>query len=127
LIFVTVGGQKPFDRLIECVDHWAADRVLPSDAVLAQIGKGATVPSYIESVLSLAPAEYRKCVERSRLIIAHAGMGLILTAVDASKPILVMPRIARYGEQARRHTRPSGRWTGSPKATSTPSFSSRGA
>jgi len=37
------------------------------------------------------------------MILAHAGMGTILTAVDLGKPILVMPRRADQGEHRNDH------------------------
>jgi UDP-N-acetylglucosamine transferase subunit ALG13 len=103
VIFVTVGGQKPFDRLIECVDAWAEEQGLAKDAVFAQIGKGARTPRHIEWTESLDPGEYKRCVARARVIVSHAGMGTILTAVDEAVPILVMPRIARLAEHRNDH------------------------
>ena len=103
MIFVTVGGQKPFPRLIDSVDAWAAEKKLPADEVFAQIGKSPTKPGYIESVESLTPAAYMDRVEQSTMILAHAGMGTILTAVDLGKPILVMPRRADQGEHRNDH------------------------
>jgi exopolysaccharide biosynthesis glucuronosyltransferase PssE len=103
LIFVTVGGQKPFPRLIDCVDTWASNRTLPPSEVLAQIGKAPTQPGYIESVESLTPPEYTKRFQEASVVLAHAGMGTILTAVDLEKPILVMPRRASQGEHRNDH------------------------
>lgn len=37
------------------------------------------------------------------MIVAHAGMGTILSALRYGKPILVMPRRASLGEQRNEH------------------------
>ena len=89
-IFVTVGAQMPFDRLIRTVDEWAAKR--GRSDVCAQIGETDYQPSHIEWVQFLGPDEFHKHVESATVVVAHAGMGSILAALEAGKPILVMPR-----------------------------------
>ena len=37
------------------------------------------------------------------MVVAHAGMGTILSALQWEKPILVMPRRASLGEQRNEH------------------------
>lgn len=103
MIFVTVGGQQPFDRLVDCVDAWAGSERLPKEAVFAQIGNTTHPPSHIDWAHSLSPPEYHACIEKATVIIAHAGMGTILTAIEMSRPILVMPRIASQGEHRNDH------------------------
>jgi UDP-N-acetylglucosamine transferase subunit ALG13 len=91
LIFVTVGGQMPFDRLIRAVDEWAESRGR-GDEVFAQIADGEHTPRSCEWVRFLSASEFRERVETATAIVAHAGMGSILTALEAGKPILVLPR-----------------------------------
>jgi UDP-N-acetylglucosamine transferase subunit ALG13 len=90
MIFVTVGAQMPFDRLVGAVDEWAA-RCGRAD-VFAQIGNTLRRPRHIQWSPFLAPGAFRAHVQQSSLVIAHAGMGSILTALELGKPILVMPR-----------------------------------
>jgi UDP-N-acetylglucosamine transferase subunit ALG13 len=49
------------------------------------------------------PSEFKNLVAKARLVIAHAGMGSILSALEAGKPIVVMPRRARFREQRNDH------------------------
>jgi len=90
VIFVTVGAQMAFDRLVRSVDEWAAARAR-SD-VFAQIGPSAYEPRAIEHERFLAPARFRERLAASTAVVAHAGMGSILSALQFGKPILVMPR-----------------------------------
>ena len=90
MIFVTVGAQMPFDRLVRAVDEWAGQS--GTRDVFAQIGTTDLRPRHIEWVSFLQPAEFLERVRAARLIIAHAGMGSILTALGLGKQILVMPR-----------------------------------
>ncbi|MCP5066721.1 MAG: glucuronosyltransferase [bacterium] len=101
MIFVTVGGQKPFDRLVSCVDAWAADH--PEEQVFAQIGESDSCPTHIEWTRFLAPEDFRRHAGEADAIIAHAGMGIILTAIDVGTPILIMPRRASLGEHRNEH------------------------
>ena len=39
----------------------------------------------------------------ARMIVAHAGMGTIISAMQQEKPIIVFPRIARLGEHRNEH------------------------
>lgn len=90
MIFVTVGAQMPFDRMVRAVDHWAAR----SDRrdVLAQIGPTSWRPENLRWVQFMDPTDFRTKVTEAKVIVAHAGMGSIITAMELGKPILVMPR-----------------------------------
>ncbi|MDX9835204.1 MAG: glycosyltransferase, partial [Desulfobulbus sp.] len=84
MIFVTVGEQLPFDRLVRTVDEWAAES---GKQVFAQIGKSELKPSHIEFKELLDPEEFREKMLYSEIIVAHAGMGTIISAMEERKPI----------------------------------------
>ncbi|MEO1220884.1 MAG: glycosyltransferase, partial [Pseudomonadota bacterium] len=100
MILVTVGMQLGFDRLIKAMDDLAPNLGIE---VIAQIGRGEYQPQNMESRISIAPAEFAKLVERCRLIVAHAGIGTVLTAQRFQKPILLMPRRYDHGEHRNDH------------------------
>lgn len=101
MIFVTIGTQEPFDRLIRAVDQYAPK--WGGERVIAQMGVSEYSPRNIEQVDYLSPEKYAEIFDESRLIISHAGTGTILTALLKRKPILVMPRIASLGEHRNEH------------------------
>jgi len=101
VIFVVVGTQGPFDRMIRAVDHWAVEN--NRDDVFAQIGRGAWRPTRLKWVEHLGAEEFSTCLQRADILISHAGMGTILTALELSKPVLVMPRRAALHEQRNDH------------------------
>jgi UDP-N-acetylglucosamine transferase subunit ALG13 len=101
MILVTVGGQLPFDRLIHAVDRWAMDS--GRDDVFAQIGNSTRPPSHVTWERFLSPSDFQAKARESELIIAHAGIGSILTALELEKPIVVMPRRAHLGEHRNDH------------------------
>jgi UDP-N-acetylglucosamine transferase subunit ALG13 len=100
MIFVTVGEQLPFDRLITAVDIWAADS---GEEVFAQIGNSQLKPKNIQYKKHVDPIEFKHVFLEADFIIAHAGMGTIITALELRKPLLVMPRQASFGEHRNDH------------------------
>jgi len=101
MIFVTVGTQLPFDRLILAMDRWAAAH--PEVEVIAQTGAGAAPAAYLHQRAHLSAAEFGDLVRRSDLVVAHAGMGSILTALDLGRRVVVLPRRAAFGEHRNDH------------------------
>ncbi len=101
MIFVTVGTQLPFDRLISTVDAWAG-RTGRRD-ILAQIGPSQICPQFIEYRPFFSPPEFSQHFTAAELVIAHAGMGSIISAMSQGKPILVMPRSAILHEHRNDH------------------------
>jgi UDP-N-acetylglucosamine transferase subunit ALG13 len=101
VIFVTVGTSMPFDRLIRSVDEWAGLRGRTD--VIAQIGRSEYQPKDIEVVQFLRPSEFRDHVHSAKFVVAHAGIGSIITALEMGRPIVVMPRRAYLRETRTDH------------------------
>jgi UDP-N-acetylglucosamine transferase subunit ALG13 len=101
VILVTVGSQAPFDRLIRAVDEWAHSRRRTD--VFAQIASGEYVPKHVEFTRFVDPSEFRQLVEKSSVVVGHAGMGSIIAALELGKPIVVLPRRAHFRETRNDH------------------------
>ncbi|MEP2530367.1 glycosyltransferase [Shimia sp.] len=107
MIFATVGTQLPFDRLLLALDGWAkGHRGVP---VLAQTGDSSQHFSTIETVSHLGMVEFEARFAAASLIVAHAGMGTILSAAEIGKPILLMPRRADLNEHRNDHQKDTAR------------------
>ena len=102
MIFLTVGTQFPFDRLVKSVDQ-AFDKGLIDEEIFAQIGETSYRPRNIEWVASLDKKAFDKHLKEASSIIGHAGMGTITMALKNYKPLLVMPRLKRYREHVNDH------------------------
>ena len=103
-IFLTVGNADPFDRLVRAFDNWIV--ASPSDCqkeIVAQIGNGRYLPKSCAFVRFLTPADYHQMFGQADIIVAHAGMGTIITALELRKPLIVMPKRAELGEQRNEH------------------------
>jgi UDP-N-acetylglucosamine transferase subunit ALG13 len=103
MIFATVGTQLPFDRLLSGLDGWAATN--PDISVLAQTGRTARRFRHLETVRALDQGAFRARLSEARLVVAHAGMGSVLSAVELGRPVILMPRLARFGEHRNDHQR----------------------
>jgi len=103
LIFLTVGSHEPFDRLVRCVDDWCGASGHGAD-VFGQITKRAEYsPRHFETVPTLGPAEYDKRFDQAEIIVSHAGMGSIITALSKQKPIVMLPRRGHLHETRNDH------------------------
>lgn len=100
-IFVSVGSMMPFDRLVIAMDEWAAAH--PDVPVEIQIGRGRYEPRHARFVRLMPVTDYRRRVAASQLFVAHAGMGSIIAAIEAGKPLLMLPRLQAQGEHNTDH------------------------
>ncbi len=102
MIFLTVGTQFPFDRLVNAVDNIISDGSI-GETLFAQIGESTYKPRNFESAISLEKSMFDNYTRQASAIIGHAGMGTITTALYNHKPLLVMPRRKKYGEVVNDH------------------------
>ncbi len=96
-IFVTVGTQEqPFSRLFEMIEKvdFPATYVMQTGTVDYCNNKYKT-SAYIE--------DFAKEISEADIIITHGGVGSILTSLKANKKVIVVPRLAKYGEHVNDH------------------------
>lgn len=101
MILVTVGTQLNFNRLIKAVEKWASGYQY-SDIVF-QTGNNGYVPDVGKSYDVIPADELDEYLEHAELVIAHAGMGTILTCLTKGIPVVIMPRLFKYGEHRNDH------------------------
>lgn len=101
MIFLTVGTQLAFDRLVRSLDDWVgADQRYPA---FAQIGRGEYLPQHIRYERYLAPASYQNHLQGARVVVGHCGIGTILSCNDQKIPVIVVPRRYDLGEHRNDH------------------------
>jgi UDP-N-acetylglucosamine transferase subunit ALG13 len=102
-IFVSVGTQLPFPRMINMLK----EAFLSFDEgidVIWQVGGVSEIPLVSGVVRKImAPAEYKEAVEFADVLISHSGMGSILTAMEYRKPIIIIPRLYEFQEHRNDH------------------------
>ena len=100
MIFLTVGMQLPFDRLTAAM---AAIAPQLDEEIVAQVGDRGQVRDAFTCHRHLDPETFDRMFSDARLIVAHAGMGTVLTARQLGKPLVVMPRRYDLGEHRNDH------------------------
>ena len=101
MIFVTVGSQLPFDRLVENMDEWAG--LNRKHEVVIQSGESNTTLKSCHLKKYISPDEWEKYLQDADFVVSHAGMGTILKCIDNAKPLIVMPRKFKLGEVRNDH------------------------
>lgn len=103
MILVTVGAQMPFPRLVDAVDEWASQN--PDVEVLAQISSQDPPPRHLTHVELLSPDELRARIAAAEVVVAHAGMGTIITCLELGTPLIVLAREGKRRETRNDHQR----------------------
>lgn len=102
MLFLTVGTQFPFDRLVRVVDGMFGAGLIDEE-IFAQIGLCEYRPQNIKYVEMLDKEVFDSYFRKAAGIISHAGIGTITIALDYNKPILVMPRRKHLKEHVNDH------------------------
>jgi UDP-N-acetylglucosamine transferase subunit ALG13 len=99
MIFVTVGtSEVPFDRLLRA--SWG---LAEHDELVVQHGSSALRPPGATCIDFLSYSRLVSLTQAARVVVSHAGVGSVLTAVRAGKQPLVMPRRSCHGEAVDDH------------------------
>ena len=102
MIFVTVGSQVPFDRMIKAVETWAMENGC-TDEMFYQIGAG-TPPKTGQWRRLIPPDEYRRLCQEACIIVGHAGTGIWMTSAELAKRLILFPRrFAFFHEHRNEH------------------------
>lgn len=92
---MTIGLSVKFDRLVKEMDRIAAGL---DEKVVMQIGYTDYVPKNAEYFSFMPLDEIENFYRLARVVVCHAGIGTIMTAMKYSKQIVLVPRFKRYGE-----------------------------
>ena len=99
MIFVMVGTEKfPFDRLFKAIDNGIKTGRI-KQKVFAQTGPSAYIPLSFDYTTELLPFdELVEFIQRSDIVVAHAGVGSTLLCLSMGKIPILFPRYGRLGE-----------------------------
>lgn len=99
-VVVTVGASTyGFRRLVSVLA-----RILPADAeVLWQVGRTDVADLGIDGRVTLPPDELFAHMQDADLVVAHAGVGSTLMALQAGKCPVLVPRRSAHGEHVDDH------------------------
>ena len=101
MIFVTVGTQIGFDRLISHLDVLACNN--PELQFYAQIADGEYIPKNFSYTRFMSSSDFSDYFDSADIVISHAGMGTIINSRLKNKKVIVLPRLASLGEHRNDH------------------------
>jgi len=103
MILLTVGTQPmQFNRLIKEIDALIEEGII-TQPVFAQIGDCTYIPKNMEYTSTLEKEKFDQLFTQCELIISHAGMGSINTALENNKPLIIYPRLQKFHEHVNDH------------------------
>lgn len=101
MIYATLGTMfLDFPRLIDKMDEIARDS---GERVVIQIGLGKTIPKHCEYFDFKPRAEVLELQRQARVVVCHAGIGSVMDALEACRPLIVVPRFKRFNEHMNDH------------------------
>ncbi len=101
MIYVTLGTMfMDFPRLIRKMDEMAGST---GERVVIQLGLSKIVPKHAEYFDFKKQEEIRAIQREARVIVCHAGIGAVRDALSAARPLIVVPRLKRFGEHMNDH------------------------
>ena len=102
MIFVTVGTQIPFDRLLKSVEKQIELGNI-KEKVIVQAGVTNFKSDKMEIVSFIPMDEFKKIIEDAKIIICHGGVGTITDGLKNNKVIIACPRLERFNEAKNDH------------------------
>lgn len=101
MIYVTVGTMfMDFRRLIRTMDVIAASS---GEEVIMQTGMSDTPAPHSTTFPFKSRDEVLRIQAEARVVVAHAGIGCVQDALEARRPLIVVPRQAAQGEHMNDH------------------------
>ena len=101
MIYVTVGSHdQPFDRLISEMDRISGE--LGIETVI-QTGCSGIKPKNGEWRDYYPFDQAEELIGKAEVVVGHAGIGTVISARKAKKPLIVVPRLKKYGEHFNDH------------------------
>lgn len=103
MIFVTVGThEQPFDRLIQCIDKLAEEKII-NDEFVIQTGFCGYVPKFCEYKSFFPYTDMIRLIEKAEIVITHGGPSSFMPALERGKIPVVVPRRKKFGEHINDH------------------------
>jgi len=89
-----------FERLVRKMDEIAGRT---GESVVIQRGLSKIIPTHAQ-YFDFKPPEENLAIQReARVIVCHAGIGAVRDALSTGRPLVVAPRLKRYGEHMNDH------------------------
>ncbi|MDD3052634.1 MAG: glycosyltransferase [Candidatus Cloacimonetes bacterium] len=103
MIFVALGTQKfQLNRLLIEIDELIETGGITQE-VIAQIGVSDYIPKHYQYYRYIDKKQFDDFISQATVVITHSGVGSIISALKAKKPVVIYPRLHKYHEHVDDH------------------------
>lgn len=103
MIFVILGTQKfQLNRLLIEIDELIENGDITQE-VIAQIGVSDYRPKHYKYYRYIDKNQFDDFISLASIVITHSGVGSIISALKAKKPVVIYPRLHKYHEHVDDH------------------------
>ena len=103
MIFVTLGTfPTPFTRPLIALDELCKKNII-NENVIVQSGYTPFESNHLDMIPFVTPQEMHDYIEKSRLVITHAGTGSLVQPVKMGKLVIAIPRLFEKNEHVDDH------------------------
>ena len=105
MIFVVLGTQdKEFPRLLNAIQKKIDEgKISKDEEIIVQAGITKFESKDMKIIPYMPIKDFEECIGKADIIICHAGVGTILTALKKHKKIIAAARLKKYGEHVNDH------------------------
>jgi len=102
-LFVPLGTQKfPFNRLVESLNALVRDGKYTPGEIVIQSSVYEERPLF--KFLKMIPNDqFNDLIHRAETVLTHSGVNSIITCMRLHKPLVIVPRMKKYGEHVDNH------------------------
>lgn len=102
-LFVPLGTQKfPFNRLIEALNGLVEKGLYKPEEIVMQSSIYEVEPKFTHYEL-IPAAQFEELIDKAKLVITHSGVNSIISCMKRKKPLIIVPRLKKYGEHVDDH------------------------
>lgn len=102
-LFVPLGTQKfQFNRLIKALNALVEKGVFKPEEIVMQSSLYEVEPMFTHYEL-IPASKFEELIEKAELVITHSGVNSIISCMKRKKPLIIVPRLKKYGEHVDNH------------------------
>ena len=102
-LFVLAGTQRfPFGRLICALNHLVESGLYMPEEIVMQASVFPVEPRFTHHRF-IPKDEFSRLLDEAEVVVTHGGVNSIMAPMEQGRPLVIVPRMKRYGEHIDDH------------------------